>query len=152
MPAFRRDGGCNDARLINGVKHDLAKPGFTGTNSWCTDFPVAELVAVVIRRLKSAAERATGERLERVVLGHPVVFAGARDPESQAEGLARLRRAAELAGFREVGFLPEPQAALAAAPRRPSTSEAAPSMPPSCPAAGSPHCVGPLWAASASTR
>jgi len=114
---FRGDGGCNDARLINGVKHDLAKPGFTGTNSWCTDFPVAELVAVVIRRLKSAAERATGERLERVVLGHPVVFAGARDPESQAEGLARLRRAAELAGFREVGFLPEPQAALAAAPR-----------------------------------
>ncbi|HEX6349239.1 MAG TPA: Hsp70 family protein [Candidatus Dormibacteraeota bacterium] len=115
---FRRDGGCNDARLINGVKHDLAKPGFTGTNSWCTDFPVAELVAVVMGRLKAAAERVTGERLERVVLGHPVVFAGARDAEAQAEGLARLRRAAELVGFQEIGFLPEPQAALAAAPRR----------------------------------
>jgi len=115
---FRRDGGCNDARLINGVKHDLAKPGFTGTNSWCTDFPVAELVAVVIKRLKAAGERASGQPLDRVVLGHPVVFAGARDPEAQAEGLARLRRAAELAGFQEVRFLPEPEAALAAAPKR----------------------------------
>ena len=115
---FRRDGGCNDARLINGVKHDLAKPGFTGTNSWCTDFPVAELVAIVMRRLKTAAETATGERLTQVVLGHPVVFAGARDPQAQAEGLARLRRAAELTGFEEVHFLAEPEAALAAAPRR----------------------------------
>ena len=114
---FRRDGGCNDARLINGVKHDLAKPGFTGTNSWCTDFPVAELVAIVIRRLKAAAEAQTGARLTRAVLGHPVVFAGARDPAAQAEGLARLRRAAELAGFDEVNFLAEPEAALAAAPK-----------------------------------
>jgi hypothetical chaperone protein len=51
------------------------------------------------------------------VLGHPVVFAGARDPAAQAEGLARLRRAAELAGFDEVNFLAEPEAALAAAPK-----------------------------------
>ncbi|MEP7105049.1 MAG: Hsp70 family protein [Chloroflexota bacterium] len=114
---FRRNGGCNDARLISGVKHDLAKPGFPGTNSWCTDFPVAELVAIVIRRLKAAAEAATGESLTRVVLGHPVVFAGAGDTAAQAEGLARLRRAAELAGFRSVQFLAEPEAALAAAPR-----------------------------------
>jgi len=38
---FRRDGGCNDARLLSGLKHDLAKSGFTGTNSWCTDFSAA---------------------------------------------------------------------------------------------------------------
>ena len=30
---YRKGGGCNDARLLSGVKHELAKLGFAGTNS-----------------------------------------------------------------------------------------------------------------------
>jgi hypothetical chaperone protein len=40
---YRKGGGCNDARLLSGVKHDLARLGFSGTNSWAPDFSVAEL-------------------------------------------------------------------------------------------------------------
>ncbi len=110
---FRRDGGCNDARLLSGVKHDLARTGFSGTNSWCTDFSAADLVGVVIQRLRRAAEQATGERLTRAVLGHPVVFAGEAATSDHGLGLDRLRAAAEQAGFEQIEFLTEPEAALA---------------------------------------
>src|SRR5260370_42702562 len=44
---YRKGGGCNDARLLSGVKHELAKLGFAGTNSWATDFSVGSLVSGV---------------------------------------------------------------------------------------------------------
>ena len=116
---YRKGGGCNDARLLSGVKHDLAKVGFAGTNSWATDFTVGSLVAVVLRRLKNEADAAVSEGARRVVLGHPVVFAGS-DPSnraaSHAEALVRLEQAAVEAGFEAVAFLPEPTAAVIGEP------------------------------------
>lgn len=112
---YTKGGGCNDARLLAGVKHDLAKPGFAGTNSWATDFPVAALVGIVLARLKREADAATGSDVRRVVLGHPVVFAGA-DPDdldgAHREALRRLREGALGAGFEEIQFLAEPTAAV----------------------------------------
>ena len=112
---YRKGGGCNDARLVSGVKHELAKLGFAGTNSWATDFSVGSLVSVVLRRLKHEADHATGHSVESVVVGHPVVFAGA-DPQnraaSDAEAFRRLEQAAREAGFSEVAFLAEPTAAV----------------------------------------
>jgi hypothetical chaperone protein len=111
---FRRAGSCNDSRLLWSVKRDLANLGFAGTNSWATDFPVTELVAITLKLLRRRAERACDEEITRVVLGHPVVFAGAAgDPDSPANRAARdrLREAAELAGFTEVELCPEPEAA-----------------------------------------
>lgn len=112
---YRKGGGCNDARLLSGVKHELAKLGFAGTNSWATDFTVGSLVSVVLTRLKHEADARTGHDVRSVVLGHPVVFAGA-DPEnraaSDAEAFRRLEVAAHEAGFAEIAFLPEPTAAV----------------------------------------
>jgi hypothetical chaperone protein len=112
---YRKGGGCNDARLLSGVKHELAKLGFAGTNSWATDFSVGSLVSVALRRLKDEADATTGQHVGSVVLGHPVVFAGS-DPEnraaSDAEAFRRLEQAAREAGFEEVAFLPEPAAAV----------------------------------------
>ncbi|TMC97268.1 MAG: hypothetical protein E6J05_12310 [Chloroflexi bacterium] len=116
---YRKGGGCNDARLLSGVKHELAKVGFAGTNSWATDFTVGSLVAVVIKRLKAEADALVSQGVRRVVVGHPVVFAGA-DPNdraaSDAEAFSRLERAAVEAGFDEVAFLPEPTAAVIGEP------------------------------------
>src|SRR6266852_4339630 len=99
---YRKGGGCNDARLLSGVKHELAKLGFAGTNSWATDFTVGSLVSVVLRRLKDEADKSVGQPVRRVVVGHPVVFAGA-DPSDRAtsdtEAFSRLERAALEAGF-----------------------------------------------------
>jgi hypothetical chaperone protein len=118
---YRKGGGCSDARLLVGVKHELAKLGFAGTNSWATDFGVGTLVSVVLKRLKDEADRLTEHVAGSVVLGHPVVFAGA-DPDdraaSEAEAFRRLERAAIEAGFEEVAFLPEPAAAVIGEPAR----------------------------------
>jgi hypothetical chaperone protein len=119
---YRPAGGCNDARLLAGVKYELPKHGFTGTNSWAKDFGVPELVAVVLRRLKREADRHTGHDVRRLVLGHPVVFAGLSDEGAplgrreaeagEATAIGRLQEAARAAGFEEVELLPEPAAAL----------------------------------------
>jgi len=112
---YRKGGGCNDARLLSGVKHELAKLGFSGTNSWAVDFSVSTLVSVVLERLKTEADASVDQAPNRVVLGHPVVFAGA-DPHdraaSDAEAFKRLAQAATSVGFMEVAFLPEPTAAV----------------------------------------
>jgi len=70
---------------------------------------------VVLRRLKRAADRATGANVPRVVLGHPVIFVGAegrRWRERQEKAMTRLRDAALQAGFTEVELLEEPVAAM----------------------------------------
>ena len=112
---YRKGGGCNDARLLSGVKHELAKLGFAGTNSWAIDFSVSTLVSVVLKRLKAEADASVELPSHRVVLGHPVVFAGA-DPNhraaSDAEAFKRLEQAARNAGFTDIAFLPEPSAAV----------------------------------------
>ncbi len=116
---YRKGGGCNDARLLSGVKYELAKLGFAGTNSWATDFSVGSLVGVVLKRLKDEADAAAGTGSTRVVLGHPVNFAGADSQHlarSHAEALARLEEAATESGFDEIAFLPEPTAAVIGEP------------------------------------
>ncbi len=116
---YRKGGGCNDARLLSGVKYELAKLGFAGTNSWATDFNVGSLVGVVLKRLKDEADAAAGTGSTRVVLGHPVNFAGADSQHlarSHAEALARLEEAATESGFDEIAFLPEPTAAVIGEP------------------------------------
>ena len=46
-----RNGGCQDTRLVTGVKRDLARTDFTATHSWAQDFELTELVSIVIERL-----------------------------------------------------------------------------------------------------
>ena len=112
---YRKGGGCSDARLLSGVKHELAKLGFVGTNSWAVDFSVGALVSVVLKRLKGEADHVANQPVKSVVLGHPVVFAGA-DPDnrqaSDQEAFTRLEEAARSAGFEQIAFLPEPTAAV----------------------------------------
>jgi hypothetical chaperone protein len=111
----RGGGECIDARLISGVKSFLSETEFTATHSWAVDFKLEDLVAVVLRRLKTAADRATGANVGRVVLGHPVSFVGAEGVdfrERQDAAITRLQDAAIKAGFNEVVMLEEPAAAV----------------------------------------
>lgn len=112
---FRPGSGCHDARLISGVKSDLSETDFISTHSWARDFTLTDLVSVIMRRLKIAADRATGANVRRVVLGHPVAFVGVEGPDwRQRQDIAeqRLRDAAVQAGFNEVVLLDEPAAAV----------------------------------------
>ena len=104
-------GGCADSRVVFGVKQFLAQRHVDSTHSWGRDFTLGYLSAVVLRRLKSLADAQLNQRVDRVVIGHPVRFAGEQTAADHERGLARLHDAAMTAGFTEVELMDEPVAA-----------------------------------------
>ena len=73
-----------------------------------------EIIGRFLAHLKAQAEAEAGHAFDCAVSGRPVVFHGPGDPrEAQAE--ADLRACYAAAGFTDVQFLPEPEAAAIAA-------------------------------------
>jgi len=108
-------GGWPRARLMSSVKSFLADDLIDSTESWGIRWSKSELVGHILRLLKAQADESCGHDVRRLVLGHPVVFAGAegaRFEDLQQLALSRLEEAAALAGFEEVVLLDEPTAAL----------------------------------------
>lgn len=72
-----------------------------------------DIIARFLHQIKIRAEAETGMTFDRVLSGRPVVFHGVGDPrEAQAED--DLRACYLAAGFHEVDFMPEPEAAAIA--------------------------------------
>lgn len=111
------------SRLLWSVKYFLADDIWQGTTSPSGDFLEPEdIVAIVLRELKRRADVECGHDIRRVVLGHPVLFAGAEGPkatELNELAKARLREAGHRAGFEQVSLLEESQAALVGEDRDP---------------------------------
>jgi hypothetical chaperone protein len=104
------------ARLMSSLKTFLTDRTFKQTTAaWGERYTMPDLVAIILRQLKRANDRRLGADVKRVVLGHPVLFAGASGPDFeqlQDHALNQLDQSARLAGFEEVAFLDEPTAAL----------------------------------------
>lgn len=83
----------HESRLIGGKRRTLSDV--------VTDFLIA---------LKSRAEAQSGERFTRALSGRPVRFHSA-DAARDAQAEADLRACYKAAGFTEIAFLPEPEAA-----------------------------------------
>ncbi len=104
-----------NSRLLVGVKNDLSDPNLLQTSSWDMEWTLSDLVEIILRGLKRAADAATGYSVDRVVLGCPVAFVGTEGPdheEWQQLAVARLKKAAKQAGFVEIDVLEEPAAAV----------------------------------------
>jgi hypothetical chaperone protein len=113
LKQFLISAGIN-SRLLVGIKSDLSDPRFRRTTAWGLSWTPVDLVAVVMRALKSAGDALVGTSVERVVLGHPVAFVGSEGEDfEQRQDLAvgRIVAAAKQVGFREVETLEEPSAA-----------------------------------------
>ncbi len=99
-------------RLIQSVKAHLASRLFTTTNLFGVHYRLEDLIAVVVRSLRVAAEAQFGADVGRaVVVGRPVRFAGADTPEDDTFAVDRLCAAVRRAGFDEVTLELEPVAA-----------------------------------------
>ena len=72
-----------------------------------------DIIARFLAQVKARAEAEAGVSFDRVLSGRPVVFHGTGDPR-EAAAEADLRACYLAAGFREVAFMPEPQAAAIA--------------------------------------
>lgn len=112
---YKVSKGCQNSRLISGPKNFLSSCQKIITHSWAQNFDLEDLVAVLLRDLKTQADRFTGSEVDRVVIGYPVVFVGAKDDDrKQRCALKNLKEAATRAGFneKEIKFLSEPEAIL----------------------------------------
>lgn len=98
-------------RLIVSIKSYLASSLFTATSIGGRFYTLEDLIAIILRRLRTAAMKQFGTPASRVVLGRPVRFSGAENEKDEALALERLRSAAKLAGFEQISFEFEPVAA-----------------------------------------
>jgi hypothetical chaperone protein len=97
-------------RLLRSLKSALSSD-HVGTDIFGRTYTLEELIAIYLRALRVRVEREAGEPVDEVVLGRPVAFVDGDVPEDDRRAEARLRRAAEMAGFRDVAFELEPVAA-----------------------------------------
>lgn len=96
-------------RLFQSLKSFLRHSGFKGTEVFGRNYQIEELTAVILHRMKEAADAAAGEPVTDAVFGRPVRFSKNETESAVAE--RRLRTAANLAGFENVTFFYEPVAA-----------------------------------------
>jgi hypothetical chaperone protein len=96
-------------RFIQSIKSVLSSKSFTSTTINGQKYTAEDLVALIIRHLKTKADERVGTAVNAVVLGRPAHFSLAADQDTLAE--ERLVLAAKLVGFEEVYLQIEPIAA-----------------------------------------
>ena len=99
----------SDGRFLQSLKSFLPVKSFRATALKGRPFTLESLIALILRRVREAAERQVGEPITRVTLGRPARF----NEDLEVDGFAeqRLRKAAEDAGFQDIVFRIEPLAA-----------------------------------------
>ncbi|HWZ88542.1 MAG TPA: Hsp70 family protein [Polyangiaceae bacterium] len=96
-------------RFIRSVKRFLPMQSFADTRIGTRKVTIEELVGLFLREMRKRANAYFERDVRRVILGRPARFSDDNRADELAE--ARLRRAAEFAGFEDVHFCPEPLAA-----------------------------------------
>ena len=96
-------------RFMQSIKSFLPSAAFEYTFISGKRYELEDLIALVLSTIKKRGEEFVGHEVTDVVMGRPVVFSEDRNKDILAEG--RLKRAAEMAGFKHVAFQMEPVAA-----------------------------------------
>ena len=102
---------ASSGRLIQSMKSYLASRLFKQTEILGETYALEELIGILLRYLRKAAEEQWGDLGSALVVGRPVHFSGTKDPADDTFALDRLRIAFANAGFHDVCFLEEPVAA-----------------------------------------
>lgn len=96
-------------RLLQSIKTGLRSASYQGTDIFGRYYTLPTLIALLLCHVRTQAEIQLGKSVRGVTLGRPVQFSD--DPAADQYAEERLRQAAQLAGFTEISFLPEPVAA-----------------------------------------
>jgi hypothetical chaperone protein len=100
-------------RLFQALKTFLGDSLDVRTNVFGEERGLEELIAVVLGHVRGRVRELAGEDPTEITIGRPVEYIGG--PAAEDRAVSRMRRAAELAGFREVRFAFEPVGAAHAA-------------------------------------
>lgn len=96
-------------RFIRSIKSILHIDSFHSTRIYGKKYHAEDLVALILGYFADQGRMILGEEPERLVLGRPAKFS--QDPKKDALAQERLRKAAEIVGFKEIDFQLEPIAA-----------------------------------------
>lgn len=97
-----------NGRLIQSLKSFLASRLFTATQIYGQSYRLEQLISIILKALRGAAEEALGTPVQRAVVGRPVRFVHAEDASDAELALSRLEAGLHNAGFRDVTFEFEP--------------------------------------------
>jgi hypothetical chaperone protein len=100
-----------NGRLIQSIKSYLSDRSLRVTNLFGRNYRFEELVAYLLRSLKTAASPLLENISGKVVVGRPVRFVGSKNADDDEFALTRLREALALAEIHDVEFEYEPVAA-----------------------------------------
>ncbi len=98
-----------EGRFFRSIKKFLPEPGYTGTSVHNQNLGISELVATFLGEMKKRADAYTGKNIERIILGRPALYSLNKEQDELAQ--SRMQKAAEIAGYKEIVFCPEPIAA-----------------------------------------
>ena len=98
-----------EGRLLRSMKKYLPEKAFEGTFIQGRYMNLTEIIGAFLRTLRQRGNAHFGVDVKAVVLGRPAVFS--HDPDDDALAEKRLITAAQLAGFQDISFCPEPVAA-----------------------------------------
>ncbi len=101
-------------RLIQSLKSYLSSRTLTATEVFGRRYTVEDLLARILREVRTEAAGRFRAPVERAVVGRPVRFVGAQSEADEQFALGRLREACLRAGFTEVHFEYEPVGAACA--------------------------------------
>lgn len=103
-----------EGRFLRALKSVLGTPLAREPRMFLNErLTLVEVIARFLAEIRMRAEKLSGQRFDRVLSGRPVHFHSAA-PDRDAQARIDLRDAYLLAGFRDVDFLPEPEAAALA--------------------------------------
>ena len=97
---------ASPGRLFQALKSFLGDKLDVRTNVFGEAKGLEHLIAIVLGHVRERALALTGEQIEEITMGRPVEYVGGAEAEARA--VARMRAAAELAGFKAVRFVYEP--------------------------------------------
>jgi hypothetical chaperone protein len=98
-------------RLIQSLKSFLSSRSLQSTEVFGRRISLEDLVANILRDIRTDASACFGFPIVEAVVGRPVRFVGAESDEEDAYAVARLEEALHRAGFERVTFEYEPVAA-----------------------------------------
>lgn len=98
-----------EGRLFRSFKSHLPNKNYLGTVLENRILTLENMVGIFLLELKKRAEKALGATVEKAVIGRPARYS--MDPVADGFALHRMEKAAQMAGFKEVQFVPEPLAA-----------------------------------------
>jgi hypothetical chaperone protein len=98
-----------EGRLFRSFKSHLPNQGYLGTIIDNRILSLENMIGIFLLELKKRAEKFLDCKINRAVIGRPARYS--MDPIADGFALHRMQKAAQLAGFKEVQFIPEPLAA-----------------------------------------